>query len=172
MTSPSLAHLLRQSKPFRLAAEETLLAMLKTADIVGGADEHFLKGHGITPRQYNVLRIVRGAGHQGMPCGEIGARLISRVPDVTRLLDRMEKAGWIERRRNTPDRRLVMIHLTTAGQQLVDDLDEPNRDFLERTLGQMPADRQRLLCDLLAEARSIMMHHEAQASDKEAQAAS
>jgi DNA-binding MarR family transcriptional regulator len=112
-----------------------------------------LKADDLSHTQYNVLRILRGAP-QGLPCGEIASRMITRDPDVTRLLDRMEKRGLISRCRESRDRRLVLARITPTGLTLVNRLDEPVQKIHREQLGHMGKDRLRALAELLAAARS------------------
>jgi DNA-binding MarR family transcriptional regulator len=111
-----------------------------------------LKAEDLSSTQYNVLRILRGAP-QGLPCGEIAGRLITRDPDVTRLLDRMEKRGLISRARDNRDRRLVLTRLSPEGLKLVNRLDEPVQQMHRKLLGHLGKERLRALGELLAAAR-------------------
>lgn len=122
--SPLLREI-RQSKPFRSKGQEVLVALLRTADVVRRAISRVLEPYDITPQQYNVLRILRGAGEQGLPTLEIADRMIEQAPGVTRLLDRLEAKGWVRRQRCSEDRRQVLCWLTPAGLDLVTRLDEP-----------------------------------------------
>jgi DNA-binding MarR family transcriptional regulator len=116
---------IKQTKPFDSLQEELWLNLSRTAAIVGHSIEQALRPHGLSPTQYNVLRILRGAGARGRCQYEIAARLVAQVPDVPRIIDRMEKAGWVSRQRGTQDRRVVIAALTEAGRALVNQLDEP-----------------------------------------------
>ena len=120
-----LQHDIKQQAPFSLVQEELWLNLSRTAAIVGHGLEQSLRPFGLSLTQYNVLRILRGAGEPGLCQYEIRDRLVAQVPDVPRILDRMEKAGWVERQRGASDRRMVMTALTAAGAKLVGDLDEP-----------------------------------------------
>lgn len=111
-----------------------------------------LKPSGLTPAQYNVLRILRGAGPAGLPCGEIGARLINHDPDVTRLLDRLEKRGLTGRLRGAEDRRVVVAHILPAGLSLLDELDPVIDEFHRATLGHLTVEELRDLAGLLGRA--------------------
>ncbi len=102
---------------------------------------------GLSLVHHNVLSILRGAGPQGLPCGTVAARLITREPDVTRLLDRMEKQGLVVRRRDQTDRRVVLAGITAHGLEVLARLDPPLAALLERTLGQLPNQQ---LSELLA----------------------
>lgn len=110
-----LQHDLKQSVPFASLHAEAFLNLLCTADHLQRKLRLTLKPHGITDTQYNVLRILRGAGPHPLPCSEIGERLISQVPDITRLLDRMERNGLIRRDRDHIDRRMVLSRITPEG---------------------------------------------------------
>jgi DNA-binding MarR family transcriptional regulator len=106
-------------------AQDAFVAVLRAADALMHAPAALLKRHGLTPAQYNVLRILRGAGPGGLRCGDVGARMIQREPDVTRLLDRLEKQGLTARARDSGDRRAVLAVITPAGLALLASLDEP-----------------------------------------------
>lgn len=114
---------IRQSKPFRCAEEEAYLSIVRTAAMLEHALAQALKPFDITPTQYNVLSILRGAGSDGLCRNEVGGRLVTAMPDVTRLLDRMEDTGLIVRQRSTTDRRVVSTKLTKKGLDLVGKLD-------------------------------------------------
>ena len=107
----------------------------------------------LTPSQYNVLRILRGAGEKGHPCQEVGARMISRVPDVTRLLDRLEKAGLVARRRCTEDRRVVHATILPKGLEVLAALDGPVQDLAPRLFHSLSQRELQQLNDLLVRAR-------------------
>jgi DNA-binding MarR family transcriptional regulator len=111
---------IKQSRPFARPESEALLGLLRTAALVDHASNEALKPFGLTQTQYNVLRILRGAGDAGLCGREIGERLIARVPDVPRLLDRMVETGLITRERDTVDRRHVTARITDEGQALID----------------------------------------------------
>ena len=111
---------IKQSKPFASREHEAILGLLRTAAIVDHATDEALRPFGLTGTQYNVLRILRGAGDDGLCGREIGERMITKVPDVPRLLDRLEKAELIRRERNPVDRRHVTARITPKGQQLVE----------------------------------------------------
>jgi DNA-binding MarR family transcriptional regulator len=107
--------------------EEAFVALQRAADVLMRELGELLKVHDVSPTQYNVLRILRGSA-DGLPCGEIGERMITRDPDITRLLDRMEKRGLISRSRDAKDRRIVCARITPAGLKLLAGLDQPVRD--------------------------------------------
>ena len=127
--------------------------LLRTADMLTRGADWVLKDEDLSLTQYNILRILRGAP-QGLACGEIAKRMITRDPDITRLLDRMEKRGLISRSRESRDRRLVLAQITPEGINLVNRLDEPVQKIHRRQLGHMGQDRLQALAELLAAARS------------------
>lgn len=144
---------IKQAKPFHSRAEEAAVALARTADRMNDRMATFLKPYGISPTQYNVLRILRGACKAGRKCSEIGERMITRDPDVTRLLDRMEKAGWIERTRDRKDRRVVIARITRAGLALTNQVDKPLDEFNRKQLGQLSDTKLRALISLLDSVR-------------------
>jgi DNA-binding MarR family transcriptional regulator len=119
---------LQQKKPFATPEEELYLSLIRTADMLARHASRLLKEVNISHAQYNVMRILRGAGADGLPCGEISARLITRDPDVTRLLDRLTARGLVARGRSPGDRRVVSARITDAGLALLADLDKPILD--------------------------------------------
>jgi DNA-binding MarR family transcriptional regulator len=133
--------------------ETAFLDLLRTADMLSRGMVGVLKAEDLSTTQYNVLRILRGSP-AGLPCGEIASRMITRDPDVTRLLDRMEKRGLISRTRETRDRRLVTARITQDGLKLVDRMDEPVQEIHRKLLGHLGKDRLRALSELLAAARA------------------
>jgi DNA-binding MarR family transcriptional regulator len=129
------------------------VALLKTADSLGQDAEQLVKSAGLTGAQYNVLRILRGAAPCGLACSNIGDRMISHDPDMTRLLDRMEKRGLISRERQTDDRRVIKTRVTSQGLDLLKTLDQPVRELHKRQFRHMPAARLKILAGLLEELR-------------------
>jgi DNA-binding MarR family transcriptional regulator len=123
---------LKQTRPFEDRRQEASLNILRTADVLKRGLDLQLKRHGITSAQYNVLRILRGAGERGLHCGGIAERMISAEPDVTRLLMRMERLGLLTRRRDGSDRRVVTALATQRGLQVLDELEEPLRELQQR----------------------------------------
>jgi DNA-binding MarR family transcriptional regulator len=130
------------------------VALLKTADTVGQEAEQLLRSQGLTGAQFNVLRILRGAEPDGLPCRGIADRMISHDPDMTRLLDRMEKRRLITRMRQTDDRRVVKTRITRDGLELLKTLDQPVRELHKRQFRHMTAARLKALAQLLIEARA------------------
>jgi len=135
----SIQEEIKQSKPFRSRSQEAYLALLRTADDLRRRVGQVLEPAGITLQQYNVLRILRGAGPDGLPTLAIGERMVERTPGVTRLIDRMEEKGWVTRVRCTEDRRRVWCRITEEGLQLLAHLDphvNAADDSLEQALEQ------------------------------------
>ena len=144
---------LHQRKPFSSLAQEAHLNVGRTHALLQEGLEQVLKAYGLSGTQYNVLRILRGADPRGLCRNEVRDRLLTRMPDVTRLLDRMEQAGLVTRERDTADRRLVTTRLTERGRELVDALDDPVAEEHERRLGHLGEARLRELVRLLTRAR-------------------
>lgn len=154
----TLSQEIHQEKPFAGLEEEAFLGLQRTASLLMQALGRELKGHDLSPAQYNTLRILRGAGPDvltcgGLTCGEIGERLVSPGPDVTRLLDRLEQRGLVTRLRDAEDRRVVRARITPEGSDLLAGLDEPVDHTLRRLLGSLGPAKLRTLIELLAEAR-------------------
>src|SRR5437764_13419012 len=124
--------------------EEVFLDLLRTTDLLGRRVATVLKADDLSGNQYNVLRILRGSP-DGLTCGEIASRMITRDPDITRLLDRLEKRGLISRCRETKDRRMILTRITPAGLKLLAELDEPVREAHREQLGHMGRERLKAL---------------------------
>ncbi len=132
--------------------EDVFLSLLLTSEALSRRVEKVLRAANVSPTQYNVLRILRGSP-QGLPCREIGQRMISRDPDITRLLDRLEKRALISRCREAKDRRTVLTRITQQGLRLLGDLDGPVTEAHRNQLGHLGRERLRLLIELLEMAR-------------------
>jgi DNA-binding MarR family transcriptional regulator len=130
---------------------QLFVAILRAADSLSQDAEQLLKAAGLTGAQYNVLRILRGAEPEGLPCNGIGERMISRDPDMTRLLDRMEKRDWITRERQKDDRRVVKTRITGEGLSLLKKLDQPVGMLHERQFRHISAAHRKALKELLEE---------------------
>jgi DNA-binding MarR family transcriptional regulator len=148
---------LKQSKPYPSVAQEAHVSIVRTAAVLAHAIEEVLKPFGITATQYNVLRILRGEGRRGLCRQEIGERMVTPVPDVTRLLDRLEDMRLITRARGVEDRRRMTTRITREGLKLLARADGPLVAGHERLLGHLGARKLRTLVDLLAEARSAQV---------------
>lgn len=149
---------IRQTKPFASQEEATYLNLQRTATRLLQGLTHLLREQapgrrGLTPSQYNVLRILRGAHPEALGCGEISDRLVTPGPDVTRLLDRLEERGWVERERDQEDRRVVRSRITSTGLEMLGGLDSPVSEWLRGSLGHLHADEQDRLIELLQKAR-------------------
>jgi DNA-binding MarR family transcriptional regulator len=128
---------LRQTRPFRTRVEEGVVGLFRTADVVRRVLGGVVGARGITLQQYNVLRILRGAGSEGVPTLEIGERMIEQAPGVTRLLDRLEAKRLVRRERCRADRRQVLCWIEPAGTRLLGDLERPMRDAARRRLARL-----------------------------------
>lgn len=146
---------IKQRRPFSSVQEEVALSLLRTADYVAVPVAEVLRNASLSTSQYNVLRILRGAGDEGLACGEIAERMLSRDPDLTRLLDRLETRGLVERGRDTRDRRVVLASITEAGLELLASLDKPIEETLRRSLAHVPSERLKTLIALLDEVRAV-----------------
>lgn len=144
---------LKQNKPFTSLREEAALSIMRTAAEIEHNAESVLKPCGITGTQYNVLRILRGAEPAGLCRSEISDRLVRRVPDVTRLLDRLEDMHLIERTRGGDDRRYVTTRITRDGLRLLDDLQPTVEALHQAQLGHMSDVQLRSLIELLGVVR-------------------
>jgi DNA-binding MarR family transcriptional regulator len=145
---------IKQTRPFHSLEEEVLVGLAHTADAVQRGFSGVFRAAGLSSTQYNVLRILRGAGAPGLSCGEITERMVTRDPDLTRLLDRLEARQLVTRARDEKDRRVVTTRITHAGLTLLDELQEPLASEQRRILGHMGQEQLRQLADLLDEARA------------------
>jgi len=152
--SGKLADEIKQTKPFGSVAEEAILNVQRTASALTQAFAETLKPFGLSETQYNALRILRGAGRDGLACQEIAERMITRDPDITRLLDRLEGRRLIERTRSREDRRVVVARISAEGLKLLSSLDARARDLPKKVLGHLGEKKLKALIDLLEEARS------------------
>jgi MarR family transcriptional regulator, organic hydroperoxide resistance regulator len=145
---------LKQTKPFSSAEEAVALAIAVTSEHLRTAAVELFKSKDLTPTQYNVLRILRGAGAEGLSCREIGERMITRDSDITRMLDRLEAQGLIARERQKEDRRVVLTLISEKGLDVLAELDGPVKEMNERTLGHMTRQELEALSQLLKKARN------------------
>ena len=151
--SPSLLQDLRQSKPFSSLQQEAHLSVVRTASALTDRVEDLLKPYGISSTQYNVLRILRGAGDEGLCRNELRDRMLTRMPDMTRLLDRMEDAGLVTRARERDDRRMVLTRITPRGLELLGELDLPMTELHRGQLASLTDEQLRSLIGLLRVVR-------------------
>ena len=137
---------IQQRRPFRSRTQEGVVALLRTADVLRRALARVVEPHGITLQQYNVLRILRGAGAEGLPTLEVGVRMIEETPGVTRLLDRLEKKALVRRKRCPQDRRQVLCFATPSALRLLDALEDSVSEADRRALAMLePAELQALI---------------------------
>ena len=160
--TPTLRDELRQTRPFVSLEEEALLSIVRTSAVVMDDFEHRLNPYGITATQYNVLRILRGSEPEGLCRNELRDRMLTRMPDVTRLLDRMEEAGLVERARGDEDRRMVSTRITKEALRLLAKLDTVVADEHKRRFLGVSAKQLQSLIDVLGTVRqhSAFTHSE------------
>jgi DNA-binding MarR family transcriptional regulator len=144
---------IKQNKPFASLEHEAMLGLLRTAALLDHATDETLRPFGVTSTQFNVLRILRGAGDSGLCGREVGERMINRVPDVPRLLERLEKAGLISRERDQADRRHVTARITKRGLELLDEVAAVTFP-MEQRFKQLTRDQLRALIDALDMVRA------------------
>src|ERR1700692_2278033 len=145
---------LKQNIPFTSREQEAYLALLRTADALQAEVEAWLKEFGLTGTQYNALRILRGAGPEGLPCREIGERMITHDPDITRLLNRLEDRGFVKRTRAKNDRRVICAKITPAGLKLLREMDSPLEKRGREMLRHVGQEKLKELIELLELVRS------------------
>jgi DNA-binding MarR family transcriptional regulator len=147
---------LKQRMPFKSLPEKAHLGVVRTAAVLVDAFEQMLKPHGITATQFNVLRILRGAAPAGLCRNELRDRLLTRMPDVSRLLDRMEEGGLVSRARESDDRRMVTTRITAKGRRLLDAVEDDVTDEHRRRFGHLSKDQLRELIALLSMVRDTL----------------
>ena len=151
--SQKLKDEIKQGKPFESLEAEVMLNVARTADALSRGVEEILKLVGLSPNQYNVLRILRGAGEQGLCCREVAERMVTRDPDITRLVDRLERRNLLTRSRDSKDRRIITVRITPDGLKTLKDLDGPMEEYNRNRLSHMDKADLRKLSDLLEAAR-------------------
>ena len=144
---------IKQTKPFSSLEQEAQLSIVRTGAMMMDEIEQFLKPYGVTATQYNVLRILRGSEPDGLCRNELRDRMLTRMPDVTRLLDRMEEAGLVARTREDEDRRMVRSKITERGMKLLADVDGATQDEHKRRFRKLDDGQMRTLIDLLTVVR-------------------
>jgi DNA-binding MarR family transcriptional regulator len=145
---------INQTKPFGSLEEEVHLNILRTAELLWGGVSETLKQADLTPTQYNALRILRGAGREGVSCSQISERMVTKDSDVTRLLDRLEARGLILRSRETKDRRIIITQITEDGLRVLAELENPILECHRRQLGHLGEKRLAALNKLLEDVRN------------------
>lgn len=145
---------IRQTRPFRSLSQEGVVALLRTADVVRRYIARVLEPYGITPQQFNVLRILRGARTEGIPTLAIAERMIEEAPGITRLLDRLEAKGLVRRQRCPEDRRQVLCHATPQALDLLGRIDDAMNEADESALGTLSEEDKAQLVRLLDAVRA------------------
>ncbi len=151
---PNLKAEIEQRRPFSSPEEEALLNLLRTSDCLERNVQHKIRPWGITATQYNALRILRGAGAEGLPCAAIGKRMIAAEPDITRLLGRLKALNLVRQRRDRQDRRVVCTQISEAGLELLSAMDPVMERAPGQLLGHMTAAQLAQLSRLLELART------------------
>lgn len=147
---------IRQTRPFGSVYQEMVLSILRTGSVIRRALARRMESEGLTPQQYNVLRILRGAGPDGLPTLAIAERLVEETPGMTRLLDRLEQKGWVRRARSSNDRRQVYCNITESGLALLSRLDHTAGELDEVFAGCLPVREAELLVELLETIRKAL----------------
>jgi DNA-binding MarR family transcriptional regulator len=155
MKSPTpLQREIRQRRPFPSVAQEGVVSVMRTADLLRRRMAALVEPHGITVQQFNVLRILRGGGPEGLPTLEVGARMVEETPGITRLLDRLESKGLVRRQRCPKDRRQHLCWITQEGLDLLASLDEPVVTHSREMLSGLTREEQSELVRLLERVRA------------------
>ncbi|HEX6160385.1 MAG TPA: MarR family transcriptional regulator [Thermoanaerobaculia bacterium] len=154
MLVQSLQRELKQTRPFAHPAQEAAVSLMRTADLIRRTVSIVVEAQGITTQQYNVLRILRGAGERGLPTLEIAERMVEQTPGITRLIDRLEAKQLVSRERCTTDRRQVFCCITRQGLAMLDQLDEPLHSAEAEALSGLNAKELAQLVELLDRTRT------------------
>ncbi len=157
--SSALRDEIKQTRPFHSAGHEGLVSILRTAAVVQRSLSAVIETHDITFQQYNVLRILRGAGDAGLPTLAIRDRMIDEAAGITRLLDKLEANGHVRRERCTPDRRQVLCQITPSGLALLAALDAPVHALEDAGVALLDGDHQRVVLELLGAVRAGCRAH-------------
>ena len=157
-TPGALLDEIKQTRPFRSLGQEAVLGLFRTADMLRRSYSQLMEQHGLTLQQYNVLRILRGAGEKGLPTLAIAERMVEQTPGITRLIDRLLKKGLVVRERPPDDRRQVVCRITAEGLALLDDLDGPAAELDDRCLEILGPEDQKTLIGLLDRIRRACRH--------------
>ncbi|MCX6620147.1 MAG: MarR family transcriptional regulator [Acidobacteria bacterium] len=148
-----LAKEIYQTKPFTSLEEEAVLNVARTAEVISLRSAEFLRAYQLSPTQYNLLRILRGAGADGITCSQAAERMVNHDPDITRLMDRLEARGLIARERGRQDRRVVISRITGGGLSLLESIDVPLAGYFTEQYGHLGAQKLETLIALLEEFR-------------------
>ena len=149
MSKGTIRKAIRQTKPFTSTSQEAILGLFIVGDRLRRRFATIADVHDLTPQQYNVLRILRGAGTEGIPTLTIAERMVEQTPGITRLIDRLEAKDLVHRERCPEDRRLVRCQITRQGLRLLEKLDAPVEAIDHEGLGMLSKAEQRQLVDLL-----------------------
>jgi DNA-binding MarR family transcriptional regulator len=149
-----LAAELKQNKAWTLIEEEAFLNLVRTSERLQLQLSELLKPFQLSRTQYNILRILRGAGEAGITCSQASERMVTHDPDITRLLDRLEKRGLIQRERSSGDRRVVLSQITSSGLELVNSIDSPIAEFMKQRFQRLSPEKIRDLIEMLETLRS------------------
>ena len=168
--SSALQDEIKQTKPFRSSAEEVVVSVLRTAAVMQRSLAQVVEAHGITIQQYNVLRILRGAGDAGLPTLAIRDRMVEEAAGITRLLDKLESAGHVVRERSTPDRRQVLCHITPKGESLIVSLDGPVDAANKRASVNLDDAERAQLVELLGAVRAALTNQSPEGAQGSARA--
>jgi DNA-binding MarR family transcriptional regulator len=148
-----LAAEIRQKKPFALLEEEAALNLVRTNEFLLQRQSEFFKPYQLTGTQYNILRILRGAGKDGVTCSQAAERMVAADPDITRLMDRLEARQLLVRARGKEDRRVVISRITEEGLALLKEIDRPLAEFLKQMLGGVGKEKLAQLIEILESIR-------------------
>lgn len=154
ISAKSIKKSIRQTKPFETLEQEVFLTLLRTTDLVADRATEPIRGTGLTTQQYNVLRILRGAGDDGLQTYQVVERMVTRAPNITRLVDKLERKGFLTRTRSLVDRRVITLRLTEAGRTLLAEIDQPQVEALRAAMQGLNEEENRSLCRLLNRLRS------------------
>jgi DNA-binding MarR family transcriptional regulator len=146
---------IKQKKPFQSLIAEAAVGLLITADVLRGSWSALVEQGGVTTQQYNVLRILRGSGKEGLPTREIAARLVQKSPGITRFIDQLEERGLLKRKRSTSDRRQVFCKITQPGLELLSHLDQTTDEWDEESLSMLKTKELKQLLDFLERIHSF-----------------
>ena len=153
-SSKQLLNELQQQQDFQAREEEAVVALLRTVDHIRRATSSVLEAYEVTLQQYNVLRILRGAGEEGLPILEVGKRMVEQSPGITRLIDRLEDKELIARERSRMDRRQINVTITQKGLALLEKMDKPVRDTDRKLMENLSEEDIEKLISLLDAIRS------------------
>ena len=153
-TTRSIKDTIGQTKPFESMAQEVFLTLVRTTELVSDHATSPIRVSGLTVQQYNVLRILRGAGETGLQTYQVAERMVTRAPNITRLVDKLETKTLLTRTRSVTDRRVVTLQITRQGLALLKKLDRPQLDALQSAMRGLSASEGATLCDLLNRLRA------------------